>query len=81
MAKCIIEILIDYSGSMGYMKGTKSENMALIDGVTRFELAKQVIENHIFPVIDFADRVILRLFRSQSKEKPDIAMRHYVLYI
>ena len=72
MAKCIIEILIDYSGSMGYMKGTKSENMALIDGVTRFELEKQVIENHIFPVIDFADRVILRLFRSQSKEKPDI---------
>ena len=40
MTKSIIEILIDYSGSMGYMKGTKYENKSLIDGKTRFYLAK-----------------------------------------
>ena len=68
MTKSIIEILIDYSGSMGYMKGTKYENKSLIDGKTRFYLAKQMIQKHIFPTIDYVEKIVIRLFRKTTNE-------------
>lgn len=66
MTNSIIEILIDYSGSMGYMKDTKHENMYLINGETRFSLAKKMLENHIFPITDYVEEVVVRTFWCSS---------------
>lgn len=66
MTNSIIEILIDYSGSMGYMEGTEHENKFLIDGKTRFFLAEQMIQKHILPTIDYVENIVVRLFRGIS---------------
>lgn len=68
MTKSIIEILIDYSGSMGYMEGTEHENKFLIDGKTRFYLAEQMIQKHIFPTIDYVEKIAIRLFRGATNK-------------
>jgi hypothetical protein len=68
----IIEILIDNSGSMGYMKGSKEhENEYLIDGQTRMTLIKKVLTEEVIPTIDFATEVIIRTFRVNSKNVGD----------
>ena len=69
MPSTIIEILIDSLGSMGYMKGSEGEGKYLIDGVTRMHLAKRILIEHIIPTIDFADHVIVRIFRTNSKKE------------
>lgn len=65
----VIEILIDSSGSMGYMKGTVDhENKYLINGQTRMSLVKEILINHIIPTIDYSQHVIIRTFRNNNKE-------------
>lgn len=64
MNNSIIEILIDNSGSMGYMKGSaKDENKYLIDGQTRMALIKRLLIEEIIPTIDYTSKVIIRTFR------------------
>ena len=68
MTKTIIEILIDNSGSMGFMTGCgeEHENKYLIDGVTRMTLIKKILIEQIVPTIEYADKVIIRSFRYNS---------------
>ncbi|GAA4448692.1 hypothetical protein GCM10023189_06940 [Nibrella saemangeumensis] len=68
MTDTIIEILIDESGSMGYMKGDpQHENKYLVDGLTRMTLIKKVMADEIIPTIDYATQIIIRTFRNNSK--------------
>jgi hypothetical protein len=69
----IIEILIDNSGSMGYMKGAgeKHENKYLIDGVTRMTLIKKILIEEVISTIDYANQIIIRTFRTESKKVDD----------
>lgn len=68
MTETIIEILIDESGSMGYMKGSpEHENKYLVDGLTRMTLIKKVMTEEIIPTIDYATQIIIRTFRNNSK--------------
>lgn len=76
MANSIIEILIDYSGSMGYMKGTEFENKFLINGKTRFSITKQMLQKHIFPIIDYMENVVVRLFMAHSTEGEKVTEFH-----
>lgn len=65
MNNTIIEILIDNSGSMGYMKGDgKYENKFLIDGQTRMTLVKRLMLEEIIPTIDYSSKVCIRTFRT-----------------
>lgn len=60
----IIEILIDSSGSMGYMKGAgEDENKYLIDGQTRMCLVKKLLIEEVIPTIDYSSRIVVRTFR------------------
>ncbi|MBN1181722.1 MAG: DUF3883 domain-containing protein [Bacteroidales bacterium] len=69
MIETIIEILIDNSGSMGYMKGSpKDEGKYLIDGLTRMTLIKKVLSEQIIPTIDYTNQIIIRTFRFNSKK-------------
>lgn len=64
MNNTIIEILIDNSGSMGYMKGAgENENKYLIDGQTRMTLIKRLLLEEIIPTIDYSSKVCIRTFR------------------
>lgn len=64
MNNTIIEILIDNSGSMGYMKGGgEDENKYLIDGQTRMSLIKRLLIDEIIPTIDYTSKVCIRTFR------------------
>lgn len=68
MTDTIIEILIDESGSMGYMKGSEeNEGKYLVDGLTRMTLIKKVMTDEIIPTIDYATQIIIRTFRNNSK--------------
>lgn len=68
MTDTIIEILIDYSGSMGYMKGSaEHEGKYLIDGLTRMTLIKKILSEQIIPTVDYANQIIIRIFRLNSK--------------
>lgn len=69
----IIEILIDNSGSMGYMKGAgeEHENKYLIDGVTRMTLIKKILIEEVISTIDYANQIIIRTFRTESKKVDD----------
>lgn len=60
----IIEILIDKSGSMGFMKGSElHENKYLLkDGSTRTDLIKKMMIQEIIPTIDYANKVTIRTF-------------------
>lgn len=65
----IIEILIDYSNSMGSMKGTDHQDKYLLpDGTTRMTLQKKVILNEVLPLIDYATKVIIRVFYSKNSK-------------
>ncbi len=61
----IIEILIDKSGSMGFMnKKNNSENEYLLtDGSTRMSLIKKILIKDITPIIDHANKILIRTFR------------------
>lgn len=73
MTETIIEILIDHSGSMGFMKGAgvEHENKYLIDGQTRMSLVKKILIEQIIPTIDYANKVFIRTFRINSKKVGD----------
>ena len=64
----IIEILIDNSGSMGFMKGNKEyEEKVLIDGETRNSIIKRVLITEIIPTLDYSSKIIIRSFRKGTK--------------
>lgn len=73
MTETIVEILIDLSGSMGYMKGAgiEHENKYLIDGLTRMTLLKKVLTEQVIPTIDYSNQIIIRTFRCNSKKIKD----------
>jgi hypothetical protein len=79
MNNTIIEILLDNSGSMGYMKGGGAdENKYLIDGKTRMSLIKQLMINEIIPTIDYSSKVFIRTFRiAIEKENNKIVQKHF----
>jgi len=57
------DILIDASGSMGYMKGTTHENNYLLpDGSTRTDLVKKILINSIIPKLSFAEEISISTF-------------------
>jgi hypothetical protein len=72
----IIEILIDKSGSMGYMKDSpKSENKYLLaDGSTRTDLLKKMMLQEILPLLDYSQKIIIRTFR-RDVEKSENEIR------
>ena len=57
-------ILIDYSGSMGYMKGVPEyENKTLLpDGLPRIELVKKILINDILPSIQYFNFIDIARF-------------------
>lgn len=82
-----IDILIDGSGSMGFMKGAgeQHENKYLIDEKhTRTDLVKDILINHVVPNIDFCDTISVETFLNRKKlnsiGKPMIKDGAYVEY-
>ncbi|MBB6273554.1 hypothetical protein HDF26_004014 [Pedobacter cryoconitis] len=72
MNKTIIEILIDDSGSMGYMRGAgQDENKYLIDGKTRMSLIKKMILEEILPTINYCSYLFIRTFRTGIEKVGD----------
>jgi len=70
-----IEILIDKSGSMGHMKGSKEEGKHLLkDGSTRTDLIKKMMIQEILPTIDYAQEITIRTFRTvgEKLEKTEV---------
>lgn len=60
------EILIDASGSMGYMQGTEHENKYLLpDNSTRTDLVKKILSNTIIPKLSFVDSLSISTFRDE----------------
>ncbi|MEN9656385.1 MAG: hypothetical protein RL311_1366, partial [Bacteroidota bacterium] len=62
------DILIDASGSMGYMKGAgkEHENQYLLpDGSTRTDLVKKILLNSIVPKLSFVDSLTFSTFRNE----------------
>ena len=65
--KTHFEILIDASGSMGYMKNTTEENKYLLpDKSTRTDLVKKIILNNILPNLTHAKELTIKTFRGVS---------------
>jgi Domain of unknown function (DUF3883)/von Willebrand factor type A domain len=73
MSETIIEILIDHSGSMGFMKGAgvEHEDKYLIDGQTRMSLVKKILNEQIIPTIDYANKIFIRTFRFNTTTASD----------
>lgn len=62
------DILIDASGSMGYMKGAGNEHenkYLLPDGSTRTDLVKKILLNSIVPKLSFVDSLTFSTFRNE----------------
>jgi hypothetical protein len=62
------DILLDASGSMGYMKGSgiEHENKYLLpDGSTRTDLAKKILINNIIPKLSFVNSLSISTFRNE----------------
>lgn len=70
------EILIDASGSMGFMKGTKDEDQFLLpDGKsTRTDLVKKILINNVIPKLSFLESKVLKIktFRTSDGFKESI---------
>nr|WP_299032687.1 DUF3883 domain-containing protein [uncultured Tenacibaculum sp.] len=82
-----IDILIDASGSMGYMKGAgeEHENKYLIDDQhTRTDLVKSILVNHLIPKIDYCTSLQIDRFRNLKKldvnGNPIIKNKRYIEY-
>lgn len=71
--KAHLRILIDASGSMGYMKGQKDhENKYLLpDGSTRMDLTKKILSEDFIPYLDFIHLVMIHTFRKSYHYNPD----------
>ncbi|RIA09376.1 von Willebrand factor type A domain-containing protein [Flavobacteriaceae bacterium MAR_2010_72] len=64
------DILIDASGSMGYMKGTDDENKCLLpDGSTRTDLVKKILINNLIPSLWHLKVVRISTFYMTDKPK------------
>lgn len=64
-----IQILIDASGSMGYMKGTKFEDQYLLpDKSTRTALVKKILINSIIPKLSFVEHIEISSFRNEVEK-------------
>ena len=60
------EILIDASGSMGYMKGDDDENKYLLpDKSTRTDLVKKILINTLIPKLAFVNNLNILTFRRE----------------
>ncbi|SIS80191.1 protein of unknown function [Kaistella chaponensis] len=71
-----LRILIDHSGSMGYMKGTADENKWLLeDGSPRIELVKKILTNDLLTHLDFFDTINIFTFRSNPKNVQDLILQ------
>jgi hypothetical protein len=69
MKNTTIVILIDNSGSMGYMKGVEGEeNKHLIDGATRMSLIKEILIEQIIPTVEYTNHLIIRTFRHENQK-------------
>lgn len=78
MPVTIVEILIDYSGSMGYMKGNpKYENKILIDGQPRINWIKKMLIDEIIPAIHYSTQIIIRKFRTGNEEANEVTNQIY----
>ncbi|GAA0723818.1 hypothetical protein GCM10009430_27660 [Aquimarina litoralis] len=82
-----IDILIDASGSMGYMKGAgkEHENKYLIDAkYTRTDLVKSILINHLIPKISYCTSLQIDRFRNLKKRdingNPIIKNKKYLEY-
>ncbi|CAI8914300.1 protein NO VEIN domain-containing protein [Chryseobacterium sp. IT-36CA2] len=74
-------ILIDYSGSMGYMKGVPEyENKTLLqDGSPRIELVKKILIEDILPTIQHFNFInIIRFSSSGSKYRSNEFVSRYL---
>lgn len=74
-------ILIDYSGSMGYMKGVPEyENKTLLpDGSPRIELVKKILVEDILPAIQHFNFInIIRFSSSSSKYRSSEFVSRYL---
>lgn len=71
--KAHLRILIDASGSMGYMKGQKDhENKYLLpDGSTRMDLTKKILSEDFIPYLDFIHLVLIHTFRKSYHYNAD----------
>ncbi|MGV8914665.1 MAG: protein NO VEIN domain-containing protein [Kaistella sp.] len=68
-----LRILIDYSGSMGYMKGSSDENKWLLkDGSPRIDLVKKILTNDLLGDLDFFDTLNIFTFRSNPTNVQDL---------
>lgn len=71
--KTIVEILIDNSNSMGPFELQEDKKEYLLpDGSTRMSLAKTILVEEILPLIDYAAKVTVRLFHSNTVDKVQI---------
>ncbi len=82
-----INILIDGSGCMGYMKGAgeEHENKYLIDEThTRTDLVKKILTEHLVPKLGFSNHIIINSFSNKKKidanGKPVIKNDKYIEY-
>lgn len=82
-----IDIIIDGSGSMGYMKGAgeEHENKYLIDEThTRTDLVKKIIKENLILKLDFSSHISINSFCNKKKldasGKPVIKDKKYVEY-
>jgi hypothetical protein len=77
--KTHFEILIDASGSMGYMKGSKEyENKYLLpDKSTRTDLVKKIIVNNILPNLTHLNELTIKTFRGVGlyNDKGDLVLQ------
>lgn len=69
-----IYILIDASGSMGFMEGTGAEHenkYLLPDGSTRTQLVKKILINSIIPKLSFVENLEINSFRQEASLNSD----------
>lgn len=63
----ILEIILDYSNSMGRFTHN-GVNYLLPDGSTRMELAKKALIDDIIPALDYSGKIGIRIFYSNSEK-------------
>lgn len=63
----ILELIIDYSNSMGPLK-VNEKSYLLPDGSTRMNLAKTALINDIIPTLDYTGLIGIRTFFSKEKK-------------
>lgn len=66
------KILVDASGSMGFMDGTKEKNKHLLpDGKTRTDLVKKILASNILPNLKFISNISISTFRGEIQLDSD----------